>query len=572
MKLLKLSSDNPKFKTLNFKSGLNILAGFQLSDADKKTYNGIGKSFSLHLIHLMLGSRLDRNKPKDKKILDFLSSFGTFFLDLVHENKTYKIEKNFAETHFTVNEDKITQTHYPSELRRIFIGNSFDSNVSFKQILNCFSRRYGSTYYSDALSQQGRPLQDYYQMYANLALLGINTELVIEKAEIKEKINKLEKARSVVESYEELLDDSNVKDLKDELQQLIQEKNDFIIAENYDKFKKEADFLTNLSNKARNDIFDITKSIARKKSSLEESNLIDVDLNKVKRIYDEANLFFDEKVSVRLDQANEFHTNLVRSRTKRINSEISDLTIQLKELEKDLADFERKRDLILKDLDSKGALEEYNSISERIRTIESEVRDLDKYREILNSFKADKTQLDLDNANLQARALQYRNQNQDYLEKVENKFRTIVKKFYTNHGGSLQLTETVDAKYLFNIDIEIPRDGSQGINEVKIFCYDFLLYQLRPELLNFMAHDGCIFSEMDPRQKSMIFKIAIETINDSGLQYFINIGQSSLDEIIDIDKKYNVLSDDEKSYIKESIILELYDKDPSAWLFGTNFG
>lgn len=572
MKLLKLSSDNPKFKTLNFKDGLNILAGFQLSEADKKTYNGIGKSFSLRLIHLMLGSKLDKNKPKDKKVLDFLSSFGTFFLEFEHKNQNYLIEKNFSFTHFLINEERVTQTNYTSELRRILIGEQFDSKVSFKQILNCFARRYGGTYYSDALSQQGRPLQDFNQMYTNLALLGINTELVIEKSEIKEKINRLEKARSVVESYEELLDDSNIKDLKDELEQLIQEKNDFIIAENYDKFKKEADNLTILSNKVRDDIFDITKSIARKKSSLKESTLIDVDLLKVQRIYDEAKLFFNENVSVRLEQANEFHTNLVRSRTNRINSEISDLTIQLKSLKKDLADFEKKRDLILKDLDSKGALEEYNSINERIRTIENEVRDLDKYREILNSFKAEKTQLDLDNANLQARALQYRNSNQDYFEKIENLFRTLVKKFYTNHGGSFQLTETVDAKYLFNIDIEIPRDGSQGINEVKIFCYDFLLHQLRSDLLNFMAHDGCIFSEMDPRQKSMIFKIAIERINSSGLQYFINIGQSSLDEVLDKEKKYSVLSDEEKSYIEQSIILELYDKDPSTWLFGTNFG
>jgi uncharacterized protein YydD (DUF2326 family) len=118
----------------------------------------------------------------------------------------------------------------------------------------------------------------------------------------------------------------------------------------------------------------------------------------------------------------------------------------------------------------------------------------------------------------------------------------------------------------------VPRDGSQGINEVKIFCYDFLLYQLRPSLLSFIAHDGCIFSEMDPRQKSMIFKVAIETIENSDLQYFVNIGQSSLDEILDVDDKLQILSKSEKAYIKRSVILELFDKDPSNWLFGTSFG
>lgn len=572
MKLLKLSSNNPKFKTINFKSGLNILAGLQLTDAEKKTYNGIGKSFSLHLLHLLLGSHLDKSKPKEKKILDFLSNYGVFYLEFEHQGQLYKIEKNFAETHFTLNDERIAKTNFSGELRRILISGTFDTSVSFKQLLNCFARRYGSTYYADVLTQQGRPLQDYYQMYTNLALLGVNTELVNEKAIIKDKLNKLEKAKSVIEGYEALLEDSNIKDLQDELAKLIKEKSEFVIAENYDKYKREADDVTVLVNKIRNEIYDLTKSLVRKKESLKESTLIDVDLDKVKNIYNEALMFFDDKVSVRLEQANEFHRNLIRSRTQRINSEISELETKLKELEIELSKKENHRDSILKDLSSKGALEEYNSISERIRTIEGDVRELDKYRQLLNSFKADKSQYDLDNANLQARAVSYLSNTQDFFEKIEDKFRTLVKRFYTNHGGSLHITETVDAKYLFNIDVQVPRDGSQGINEVKIFCYDFLLYQLRPELLNFIAHDGCIFSEMDPRQKSMIFKVAIETINDSDLQYFVNIGQSSLDEVLDTDKKLQVLTDDEKSYIKDSVILELYDKDPSKWLFGMSFG
>lgn len=69
MKLLILRSNNVKFKTIKFKDGLNILAGLQLSSAEKKTYNGIGKSFSLTLLHLLLGAKLDKTKQKEKKYL-----------------------------------------------------------------------------------------------------------------------------------------------------------------------------------------------------------------------------------------------------------------------------------------------------------------------------------------------------------------------------------------------------------------------------------------------------------------------------------------------------------------------
>ena len=82
-----------------------------------------------------------------------------------------------------------------------------------------------------------------------------------------------------------------------------------------------------------------------------------------------------------------------------------------------------------------------------------------------------------------------------------------------------------------------------------------------------MAHDGCIFSEMDGRQKAMLFKIIIELIKESDLQYFINIGEDSLKMVL----KQNILTDEEKEFIKKHIILKLYDKEPEHRLFGEAF-
>ena len=79
-----------------------------------------------------------------------------------------------------------------------------------------------------------------------------------------------------------------------------------------------------------------------------------------------------------------------------------------------------------------------------------------------------------------------------------------------------------------------------------------------------MAHDGYIFSEMDPRQKATIFKVILELIQNYDLQYFINIGESSLEEVLE----QKILKDSEKEQISKSIILELYDKDPKNWLGG----
>lgn len=572
MKLLKLSSNNPKFKTIQFKDGLNILAGLQLTSSEKKTYNGIGKSFSLNLIHLLLGSTLDKKKKKDSQILDFLASYGTFTLDFEHHGKPYKIVKNFSKTCYNINDKEINQSNYPSELRKIFLTHTFDSNISVKQLLNVFARRYGSTYYSEITTQQGMPINDYYQTYVNLSLLGVNTTLVREKAKVKDKLTQLDKAEKAVTGYEKALEKENVKDLKDKLAILIKSKAAFVIAENYNELKKDADNLTHEINNLRNNLHSIQNDLGRKLESIELTKSIDIDLDEVTNIYNEAKFFFDEKVSVRLKEAQEFHLNLMNSRVNRLHTEIAAFRQQQKELDQSLLLKGGKRDAILKDLNSKGALEEYNSINERTRTLESEIQELEKYKKILEGFKLNKSSLELENAKVNADGIRYLNDSKKYLESKENKFRALVKKFYENSGGSLEIQPTHNAKYLFNIDAHVPQDGSQGINEVKIFCYDFLLYQLNPELFSFIAHDGCIFSEMDPRQKSMIFKVALEHIHSGDLQYFVNIGQASLEEVLDKGNKINCLSKEEKKEIENSVILELYDKNPSSWLFGTRFG
>jgi uncharacterized protein YydD (DUF2326 family) len=76
MQLLKLTSDNPKFNTITFEKGLNIIVGTQLTKEQKKSINGIGKSMSLSLIHYLFGSGF--KSKSELKLKKFLSQYGEF--------------------------------------------------------------------------------------------------------------------------------------------------------------------------------------------------------------------------------------------------------------------------------------------------------------------------------------------------------------------------------------------------------------------------------------------------------------------------------------------------------------
>ncbi len=113
---------------------------------------------------------------------------------------------------------------------------------------------------------------------------------------------------------------------------------------------EEADRLTQEINELRNKEHETRNVIQRKLSSLSQVQNVDVDIEKVHRLYEEANFFFEDKVSVRLEEARKFHIDLMKNRIFRLESEVSILKSKLDAISKEKTDKESKRDSILKDL------------------------------------------------------------------------------------------------------------------------------------------------------------------------------------------------------------------------------
>jgi uncharacterized protein YydD (DUF2326 family) len=539
------------------------VSGVQLTQEEKKTFNGIGKSLSLKMLHYMFGGTF--KGKEEEKLLDYLKEYGTFYLKFVHKNAQYEISKNFSEPCYYINNEKIAKTKYAGELKKIFL--TENSVVNFKQVFNSFARRFGGGQYNHILTQQSRPLEDYYQKLTNLFLLHVDTSLVIEKFEIKELISKSESALKAIAEYEKKVE-VNTNDIEDEIKKIRNKKEQFVIAENYNELKTRADLLTKSLNDFRTQLFELGTMLERKISNLEASENINIDIKEVTAIYEEAKFFFGEKVSRRLEDAQSFHNKLVFARKEKIKLEVDQLEKEIEKIEKTVMKTGSERDELLKYLDSKGALEEYNSLTERIKTLTEQKSDAERYQTTITALKQERADLDIKNTTLHKKSLIYLDKNKSKFDQLETIFRKLVKEFYDTVGISFKIVETQNAKYLFDIESFVPKEGSQGVGEVKIFCYDALLYLTNKDLLGFMAHDGCIFSEMDPRQKASIFKVVLNLVHHEGLQYFININENSLNEVLNNNELF---SEDDKDYIKESQILSLTDKDPRTWLFGESF-
>lgn len=81
----------------------------------------------------------------------------------------------------------------------------------------------------------------------------------------------------------------------------------------------------------------------------------------------------------------------------------------------------------------------------------------------------------------------------------------------------------------FDIDAKIESDTSDGINNVKIFCYDLtILFKGHNHYIDFIFHDSRLFDGIDERQKADIFRTVYEKFYNTYKQYIATVNQNQL--------------------------------------------
>ena len=97
-----------------------------------------------------------------------------------------------------------------------------------------------------------------------------------------------------------------------------------------------------------------------------------------------------------------------------------------------------------------------------------------------------------------------------------------------NAPGNLVI-EVQSSGFVFNVEIE--RSGSQGIDSMKVFCYDLVLAQLwsqhevKPD---FVIHDSMIFDGVDERQVASALELAEASSRTSDFQYICTLNTDTI--------------------------------------------
>ena len=566
MKLLSLSANKDSFHPIIFKDGINIIVGRQVApytENDGNTYNGVGKSLVLHLIHFCLGSNKVDAFSKKLEDWEFTLRFRIGDKEFYSTRKANSQSKiDFCGEELTVN-----------QLRKKLLELCFDltetpKNMTWSTLFSRFVRRYRSSYitYDSFVPNES----DYSKILSNCYLLGIDTELVVKKKELRDKQtaaktteNAIKKDPMFRQYYVGKNDaEMDAADLEYQIAELEKEIAEFKVSNNYHELEKEADDKSYHKKELENRRVLINNYIRNIEEAFKET--ADIKQEKLLKIYEAANIEIPEMVKKNIDDVLQFHSNLLESRNKRLRKELNRHKSELESIDSEILQIGKRMDELLDYLDSHGALEEYTALTKQISSLKSEVTRIQEYQKILKAYKDLELDIKSDFIQQDKETDSYLESETEYIIKVKNKFWNLAKTFYPKKRSGLVIKNNSGENTLrYTIEARIEDDSSDGVNEVRMFCFDALILDCKQSRIRFMAHDSRLFANMDPRQREVVFRIMNELCQQENYQYICSINEDALQSFQSLMKQ-----EEYQNIINDNIILELNDDAPESKLLG----
>ncbi len=579
--LHKVSANKESFHTVTFKKGLNvILAVRSKASSDKDTRNGVGKSTLIQIIDFCLGSRAEKGKGLIiKPLIDWV-----FTLEITLAGHYVKATRSIKEHHNIYIEGPTEKLPLqPSEHRdsgrlyfkdaqwKTLLGkvlyntpNSSDLKYkpSYRSLISYFIRT-GPDAYSDPFRhyRQQKP----WDIQLNIAyLLGMNWEFASKWQVYKDKEEGVKAIEKAIKSgaMEDVV--GTVGEMETQCIQLEQQASEskksldtFIVHPQFESIQLEANMLTQHIHKLSNQNISDSIRLERYRISIsEEKPPTSLSLEK---LYEESGFVFNDFIKKSLDEARAFHSQIVTNRRLFLESEIKAIKKSIKERDSEIASLTKKRARLLKVLQTHGALQEFAELQEKHLTLQGE---LERLKARLHEFK------ELKNAKRDIKAA--KEKLIETAEKDHEQRRNVWSlpvRFFNDFSQALYELPgklVIDiCKSLYKYKVNIERSGSEGVEKMKIFCFDLSILKLNKERLgiDFLIHDTLMYDSVDTRQRAFALELAQRTATEIRGQYICTIN-SDMVPFQDFTEDFNFNS---------HVCLTLSDENPENSLLGIRF-
>ena len=541
--------DQPSFHDVAFTPGFNVVLADRTQESTRKdTRNGLGKTTLLEVIHFCLGA----GTTKSEGLLSEPLKDWTFTLDLTLADKPVsasrstrspgrvliegdttgwplrpKLSKESGAVEFSVRE-------WTDVLGALMFGLPLDEETSkykptFRGLISYFIRR-GRDSYSTPFEHHRKQVEVEKQVF-NAFLLGLEWKDARDFQVLKDRKKSLDEfqraakeglIRHMIGSRGEL------ESLRVRLEAKSREEEgqlrNFRVHPQYEGVSAQANRLTEEIHELTNQSVIDARLLERYQQSIHEKEPVTSDVVKV---YEQARIALPELVRQRLTDVQEFHHKLLDNRRSYLNAEVERLS----------RDIERRRGLVrsktderaglMSILQSHGALEEYTRLQQLHLQTVAQLQDVEQRIRNLKEFEEGKSAVAIDQQLLQQRSRHDLEERADQRSRVIECFNAYSQALYEAPGNLVIDIEPTG----FRFNVEIERSGSQGIDSMKVFCYDLMLAQLwsqRKPSPGFLIHDSTIFDGVDERQVAQALELAARESKRCGFQYICTLNSDTV--------------------------------------------
>lgn len=552
-----INSNNPLFKSVEFPDQFNVVLAERTKESTiKDSRNGLGKTTLIELIHFCLGSNAS------KKLKLYLKDWE-FSLHISIQGKEILASRSFASPSIISVEGDTTGWPIQPERERdrlvftakewnLVLGNlmfglpinsSKKYSPSFRSLISYFIRR-GKDAYSKAFEHY-RKQREWEKQINNCFLLNLAWEDASDWQTLKDKKKLLQDLRKAAEagvvtqmigSLGEL-QAAKVR-LENQIQSREKELREYKVHPQYQELQRRADELTyQLHQNTNANISDENLLTFYLQSIESEVNSTSHD---ILEIYERIQIEIPDLIRRRLEDAQQFHAQIIDNRRDFLSSEVERLRRVISDRQKRIEKLSSERAEIMKTLSTHGALEEYTRLQQlHLKDVES-LNEINTRIENLRKIEDAKIEYRLESDLLTQRARRDYIERQAQREKAISIFNENSEALY-NAPGSLVIDINDNG---FQFDVEIERSDSEGVSSMKIFCYDLMLAQLWSEKTpspNILIHDSTIFEGVDERQVALALELAYRKSKEFGFQYICMLNSDRL-PISDFSSDFDIYS------------------------------
>jgi uncharacterized protein YydD (DUF2326 family) len=551
--LRQLSASDPRFKTVHFHGGLNVLvADTTTTSTETDSRNSAGKSSLIELLHFLLGGSGDTGSLPAHRALR--STTFRLSLDWPGLADGLSVERTGSRSatvaldpmppggaaagQLDLGSGEVRLAEWQRLIERDLFGLPLEHpGVSGRSLLSFLMRRVSSHAFNSPTRSHSRNSDA--EGTTNLAyLLGLDWQLADRYRTLKARettSQQLRKAASdpilgrIVGKASELRGQIAVAEHR--VNELRAQVEGFRVVPEYENLRQRADEMDKRIRGLRNgDVVD-RRNLADLEKAVEEA--IDPDITYVEAAYAELGVVLGEQVRRSFRDVEAFHTSVVRNRRRYLGEEATTIRARLEEREAERQRLGAELAAVLRSLNEGGALDALTTMQQGLAQEQAALAALRHRYEAAQALEASRRSIAQGRIALQQEMEADIDERRRIVDEAVVLFADYAHTLYGDSREAYLRFGPGDSS--LRIDPHIASDNSGGISNMVIFCFDLtvaVLAHRNGRAPNFLVHDSHLFDGVDERQVARALTLGADVARREGMQYIVALNSDELSKAV----------------------------------------